>query len=323
MRAALFRNIAIVMFTKRGKKVITLCGALLLCFISTLLLDWRLYLSATLTGILAAATLTVFAVQHFRQRHYKREREQRRVVYEREREQRKVAKATRRIETAKAHHEKFERAKASLAGAATGLSSGAAGFASMAKTGASNGAAAVARVAKISLTGVRDRLGSCRSKVAPSSPSSTKVDVGPYKREREQRKVAKATRRIETAKARHEKFERAKASLAGAATGLSSGAAGFASMAKTGVSNGAAAVGGVAKISLTGVRRLGSWRSKVAPGAAFVTDASGTTTLLPGIPIFETPPAQASGDAVQWVPDRQREQMFGAKQQVPHGGQCD
>ena len=224
MRAALFRNIAIVMFTKRGKKVITLCGALLLCFISTLLLDWRLYLSATLTGTLAAATLTVFAVQHFRQRHYKREREQRRVVYEREREQRKVAKATRRIETAKARHEKFERAKASLAGAATGLSSGAAGFASMAKTGASNGAAAVARVAKI---------------------------------------------------------------------------------------------------SLTGVRRLGSWRSKVAPGAAFVTDASGTTTLLPGIPIFETPPAQASGDAVQWVPDRQREQMFGAKQQVPHGGQCD
>ena len=213
MRAALFRNIAIVMFTKRGKQVITLCGALLLCFISTLLLDWRLYLSATLTGTLAAATLTVFAVQHFRQRH--------------------------------------------------------------------------------------------------------------YKREREQRKVAKATRRIETAKARHEKFERAKASLAGAATGLSSGAAGFASMAKTGESNGAAAVGGVAKISLTGVRRLGSWRSKVAPGAAFVTDASGTTTLLPGIPIFETPPAQASGDAVQWVPDRQREQMFGAKQQVPHGGQCD
>jgi hypothetical protein len=78
-----------------------------------------LYLSATFTGISAAVTLTVFAVQHFRYRHYKREREQR-----------KVAKATRHAETAKACSEKIERAKASIAGAAKGVSSGAAGFAS-------------------------------------------------------------------------------------------------------------------------------------------------------------------------------------------------
>src|SRR3979490_3413038 len=107
MWAALIRNIAIFMFTKRGKKLITLFGAMLLCFITALLLDSRLYLSATVTGILAAATLMAFAVQHFRQRRS-----------EREREQRKVAEAVRRAEAAEARSEKMDRAKASIVEAA-------------------------------------------------------------------------------------------------------------------------------------------------------------------------------------------------------------
>ena len=64
---------------------------MLLFFIATLLLDARLYLTAAVTGILAATTLLAFVVQHFRQRRY-----------EREREQRKVAEAARRAEAAEA-----------------------------------------------------------------------------------------------------------------------------------------------------------------------------------------------------------------------------
>jgi Ca2+/Na+ antiporter len=155
MWAALIRNIAVFMFTKRGKKLITLLVAILLCFISTLLLDARLYLSAALTGVLAAATLMVFAVQHFRQRRYKREREQR-----------KIAGVARRAEAAAARSEKIHRAKTSAIETAKGVSSSAAG---MAKSGVSSSAAGIVGIARTSFTETRDRLGSWRSKVVGSN----------------------------------------------------------------------------------------------------------------------------------------------------------
>lgn len=138
MWGALIKHIFAFLITRRGKKVFAFVGTMLLCFLTVLLIDGRLYLSAAFTGVLAAAALFAFLVQHFRQRNDKRERERK-----------GTAKAEKRAATAEARSEKINKAKVAVAEAAMGVSGAAADFADATKTG---------------VRGVRERLSFWRSK---------------------------------------------------------------------------------------------------------------------------------------------------------------
>jgi mannitol-specific phosphotransferase system IIBC component len=135
MWAALVRNVFVFVLTRRGKKVIAFVGAMLLCFLTALLIDWRMYMSAGLAGLLAAAALIAFIVQHLRLR-----------VEKRERARQDIAKAARRAAAGEARSENIQKAKSAFTEAARDASS------------------AAVDVAKTGLAGARDRVSSWRSK---------------------------------------------------------------------------------------------------------------------------------------------------------------
>jgi hypothetical protein len=58
----------VFMFSMFGRKVIALAGAVLLFFVTALLIDFHLYISAGLAGALSVLALVAFVVQYFRQR---------------------------------------------------------------------------------------------------------------------------------------------------------------------------------------------------------------------------------------------------------------
>jgi hypothetical protein len=64
-------------FTIFGRKVIALAGTVILLFLTAVLIDLRMYVSAGLAGVLAFAALSMFFVQYRRQIKANRLREQR------------------------------------------------------------------------------------------------------------------------------------------------------------------------------------------------------------------------------------------------------
>ena len=54
MWGALARQIAAYALTRRGKKLLAFIGTMLLCFVTAILLDLQMYISAALSGVLAA-----------------------------------------------------------------------------------------------------------------------------------------------------------------------------------------------------------------------------------------------------------------------------
>ena len=138
MWTALVRQIVVFFITRRGKRVIAFAGAILLCFITALLIDSRMYLTAGFTGALAAAALIAFIVQYFRQR-----------TEQRERVRQDAEEAVRRAAAAQARSEKFDKAKSTVADAARTATGSAANIADLARTG---------------IAGARDRLRSWRIK---------------------------------------------------------------------------------------------------------------------------------------------------------------
>lgn len=138
MWGAIIRIGARYAFFRRWKNTFILIGAILLCGITVFLIDAKMYLSAGFAGALAA--LVVFGVGV----HYLQERREIRA-----REQQKHEQAVKRAAAAAARGEAIDKAKASVAGMAKGVSDGAAGLAGVAKTG---------------FFSARDRLGSLRSK---------------------------------------------------------------------------------------------------------------------------------------------------------------
>jgi len=138
MWTALVRQIAFFLITRRGKRIIAFTGAMLLCFITALLIDSRMYLTAGFTGILAVAALVAFVFQYFRQRTEKRGRVRQ-----------DAEEAVRRAAAAQTRSEKFDKAKSTVADAARTATGSAANIADLAKSG---------------IAGARDRLSSWRSK---------------------------------------------------------------------------------------------------------------------------------------------------------------
>lgn len=128
MWAALFRQfIAIGMLTARGRRTLTLVGALLLCFVTALLIDLKLYLTAGVTGIVAVALLMRTLFQYHRQK-----------LEDRERQRLDAEESLRNAQAAANRGEMLGRAKSVIAGAAESVSDGAVGAVEATKSAISN-----------------------------------------------------------------------------------------------------------------------------------------------------------------------------------------
>ena len=147
MWGALARQIAAYALTRRGKKLLAFIGTMLLCFVTAILLDLQMYISAGLSGVLAVVALVTWITQGFRQR--------------REQERRQVETAARREAAALARGEKIDYAKATVSGAVKSVTSGAAYI-----------AGGTVRVAWKGLTGARDRVFVWRKKAPTQPPQS-------------------------------------------------------------------------------------------------------------------------------------------------------
>jgi uncharacterized membrane protein YccC len=124
MWTALVRQLMVFLFTRRGRRIVAFVGVLLLFFITALLIDSRMNLTAAFTGAVSVASLIAFVVSHFRYR-----------TRQRDRERRDVEQATRRAAAAQARSERIDKARSTLSGAAKTASHRAAGVAGLAKTG--------------------------------------------------------------------------------------------------------------------------------------------------------------------------------------------
>ena len=111
MWGALVKQVLAYVLTRKGKKVFAFAGAMLLCFMTALLLDWQLYLSASFTGVLALASVIAFFTQRLRQRQD-----------EHERQRRNQTRAETRAATAEARSERIRKAKGAVGQAARGVS---------------------------------------------------------------------------------------------------------------------------------------------------------------------------------------------------------
>jgi hypothetical protein len=133
--------IKIFRLTTRQRNQLAFGGTILLCFLTVLLIDLQLYLSAGFTGVVAIVGLCALLMRSFRQRKDTRERG------------RNISlKAEKRAAVAEARSEKINRTKAAVVEAAKGLRSVAADFVDATKT---------------RVRGVRGRLRFWRSKNEP------------------------------------------------------------------------------------------------------------------------------------------------------------
>jgi creatinine amidohydrolase/Fe(II)-dependent formamide hydrolase-like protein len=128
------------------QKWIALAGGVLLCFVTSLLIDLEKYWTASFTGVLAAATLMLFVIKHLGQSSAERARKRQaaaeaemRAQKEAEkaemRAQKEAAKATRRAAVATARTERINTTKQAVAEAAKKINSGSATALNVVKNG--------------------------------------------------------------------------------------------------------------------------------------------------------------------------------------------
>src|SRR5438045_2635738 len=98
MWTALVRQAAVFLFTKRGKRIAILVGVILLCFLTALLTDSRMYLTAAVTGAVTILIVIALIVQYFRQG-----------TRQRARERRSAEQAARRAAASQARGEKLDK----------------------------------------------------------------------------------------------------------------------------------------------------------------------------------------------------------------------
>ena len=124
MWTALVRQLMVFLFTRRGRRIAAFVGILLLFFITALLIDSRMNLTAGFAGALSVASLIAFVVSSFRHRGRQRDRDRR-----------DAEQSARRAAAAQARSEKLGKARSAFSGAAKTATDSAAGVAGLAKTG--------------------------------------------------------------------------------------------------------------------------------------------------------------------------------------------
>lgn len=100
MWGAVFRQVFAYLLTRRGKRALAFVGMLLLGFVTALLLDMQLYISAGFTGCLSLVLITMWLIQYWRVRQQDRLREMRR-----------VEAAAKRLVAAQERSERYDRAR--------------------------------------------------------------------------------------------------------------------------------------------------------------------------------------------------------------------
>jgi hypothetical protein len=135
MWPVLVRQVAFYLLTRRGKTVFAVVGALLLCFITVILLDARVHLTAGFMGAVTLAFIGWRAMTILPRR-----------AKERERARLETERTAQRAAASEARSQKFDQAKSAVAGAAKTATAGAAGF------------------AKAGISGAREKVGGWRSK---------------------------------------------------------------------------------------------------------------------------------------------------------------
>lgn len=115
MWGAVFRQVFAYLLTRRGKRAIAFVGMMTLCFVTALLIDTKLYMSAAFTGSLAAILLLMWLLQYWRVRQEAKLRQSRR-----------DEAAIRRQAAAQARGEKIDKAKSAMTDAARTVGKGAA-----------------------------------------------------------------------------------------------------------------------------------------------------------------------------------------------------
>jgi len=124
MWGALFRQLAIFLFTRRGKRIAALIGLVLLGFVTAVLLDSQMYLSAAFSSLMTAAALFAFVFQSIKQRRA-----------ERQRMRRAAAEEIQRTAAAQVRAEKRSKTKSRVANAAKAARSTVSNVARLARTG--------------------------------------------------------------------------------------------------------------------------------------------------------------------------------------------
>jgi hypothetical protein len=142
MWTALVRQLAVFLFTRRGKRIAIGIGVALLCFLTALLTDSKMFLTAGVTGAITAIIVVTLIAQYFRGQ-----------AKQRERARREAEQALRRAATSQARGEKLDRAKSAFTNAAQAASSGATDVVTRAGTG---------------LAGAKERLNFWRRSQKPS-----------------------------------------------------------------------------------------------------------------------------------------------------------
>ena len=107
MWGALVRQLVLFLFTKRGKRVAILVGLALLCFVTALLIDSKMYLTAGVTAVVTAFLFISLIVRRFRRR-----------ALQRVRAQRQADEVLRRAAAAHGRKSRKDRAKSAVVGLA-------------------------------------------------------------------------------------------------------------------------------------------------------------------------------------------------------------
>jgi len=105
---ALIRQLVLFLFTKRGKRIAVLVGLALLCFVTALLIDSQMYLTAGVTAVLTASLFFSLSVRHFRRRAMRRVQQT----------QRQADEKLRRAAAAHGRSTRMDKAKSAVAGLA-------------------------------------------------------------------------------------------------------------------------------------------------------------------------------------------------------------
>lgn len=120
-----FRSAMTFAFSVFGRTVIALGALVVLLFATTVLIDLKMLVSATLAAVLSVVSLVVFAFQYRRQ-----------LIAKRRRAKLREEAATRRAAAAEARSERMERAKAAVTETVRGMTAGAADAAKTSFAGA-------------------------------------------------------------------------------------------------------------------------------------------------------------------------------------------
>lgn len=104
MWGAFARQIFAYLLTRRGKRALAFVGMLSLCFVTALLADMQLYISATFAGGLSVVLVLMWLVQYWRVKQHDRLREKQR-----------LEAAAKRLAAAQEREQRYDRARARMA----------------------------------------------------------------------------------------------------------------------------------------------------------------------------------------------------------------